>query len=197
MGRITIGRYAVLVMVGGLAACSQGGSKGGAKGRAPASTAAPDTTRSRPRSDTTLSGRAEPADPTPAAMTPPAQPAGPRQYGATALVGSWDLVAPEGSRGPHLTVTIDSARRSTFYGRLTRALSGDLELSNNFLPFKGTVDTAGRAKFRIMPSQKGSPPARFEGHVESDRMRLSSFVWAEEEQVKPDKAWELRKTKTK
>jgi hypothetical protein len=55
-------RYAILATVVGLAACGQAPGKEGAKASA-AAAAAPDTGRSRPRADTTLSGRAEPASP--------------------------------------------------------------------------------------------------------------------------------------
>lgn len=191
MLRRTIAPLALLALGLGLGGCGKRQQQEAAKGETRA-----DTNESA-RTGTPLDTAPRTA-PTPQNAAPPViravPPAGSqRSNNAIALVGSWDLSPPAGLRSPHLTMVIDSARRSTFYGTLTRALSGDMELSGNFEPFKGTVDTAGLVRITIAPSQKGSPPARIEGHLETDRLRLSSFVWGDEEQVRPDKGWEFRK----
>jgi hypothetical protein len=112
---------------------------------------------------------------------------------ATALVGTWDLAPPAGRRGPHLTVVIDSARHTRFYGRLTRVLSGDMEMSENFQPLRGTIDTTGVADLPIRTREPGLPESRLTGRVSAGRWTLTRFVWSGEEQVGPRSAWELRK----
>jgi hypothetical protein len=124
------------------------------------------------------------------AETPAGQPGIPS---ATALIGTWDLSLPPGIRGPLLSIAIDSARDSFFYGRLSRAFSGDLDVRANFRPFEGTVDRKGVIRITIATTKEGPPLVVFEGHLEDTRLRLSSLVWGGEEQVKPDRVWEFRK----
>jgi len=127
------------------------------------------------------------------AVTPEAPAGEPGLPNASALIGTWDLSLPAGVRGPLLSIAIDSARDSFFYGRLSRAFSGDLDVSGNFRPFEGTVDRQGAISITIATTSEGLPRVVFEGHLEDHRPRLSSFVWGGEEQIKPDRAWEFRK----
>src|SRR5438128_8032456 len=64
------------------------------------------------------------------------------QQTAAALVflGTWDFAPPAGLHGPHLSITVDSAHGNEIFGRITRALSGDMETSSMFEPFRGQVD---------------------------------------------------------
>jgi hypothetical protein len=109
------------------------------------------------------------------------------------MIGTWDLSLPPGLRGPLLSIAVDSARDSSFYGRLSRAFSGDLDVSANFPSFQGTIDQEGIVRITIAPGQQGPPAVRIEGRLENDSLRLSSFVWGGDEQVKPDRGWEFRK----
>jgi len=75
-------------------------------------------------------------------------------------------------------MAIDSVRGSRIYGRLTRALSGDMELSGNYRPFSGTLGPDGVARVTIQNKEKSGVPIKLAGRFPSGS--ISSLVWGEE-----------------
>src|SRR5687767_1825330 len=64
-----------------------------------------------------------------AMLVPPAPvPGGARPNIAALMLGTWEVAPTAGGGFPLLTLVIDSAQGSSFSGRMTRALSGDVEL---------------------------------------------------------------------
>jgi len=110
-------------------------------------------------------------------MIAPAVPQGPS---AALLVGTWELAPAAPARGPHLSIVIDSAAGPTFHGRLTRALSGDVEASGNYRPFTGTLGPDGVARARIDGVGKDISPIAIPGTVSDGTWTISSLVWGEE-----------------
>jgi hypothetical protein len=89
---------------------------------------------------------------------------------------------------------VDSARGASFYGTLTRALSGDVEMNeDHFRPFQGTLGDEGVARFSV-EVKAGGPPVEIAGRASGDRWSGTSLVWGGTELVTPDRAWEGRRT---
>jgi hypothetical protein len=108
------------------------------------------------------------------------------------LVGAWDISPVAPARGPHLSIVIDSAKGSDFFGRLTRALSGDMEVSGNYRPFKGTLGSDGVARASIEGAEKDAAPIKLAGSFTERAGTVTSLVWGEE-LVTKTRTWEARK----
>jgi hypothetical protein len=92
-------------------------------------------------------------------------------------------------------VTIDSAKGNEFFGRLTRALAGDVEMSANFRPFRGLVGTDSVARIRIDGVNKDISAITIAGSVGVEAWGITSVVWGEELVTQKTK-WSARKQKT-
>jgi hypothetical protein len=111
---------------------------------------------------------------------------------ARAFVGTWDFAPPAGQRGPHLSITVDSVRDNQIFGRITRALSGDMETSSMFAPFRGQVDQNGVARADITTREAQSRAVHVAGAIENGAWVLTSLVWGEE-QAAGGTVWRGRK----
>ena len=116
----------------------------------------------------------------------------PQTPAARAFLGTWDFAPPAGQRGPHLSITVDSVRDNQIFGRITRALSGDMETSSMFAPFRGQVDQNGVARADIATREAQSRAVHIAGAIENGAWVLSSLVWGEE-QAAAGKVWRGRK----
>ncbi len=167
----------------------------------------PDSTTTRPENAPAAAAAAQPdhaatsvavsragPPPSPPVMRATPEPQGPA---AAALVGTWDIGPPTGMRGPSLTIVIDSSRGPVFYGRLTRALSGDVELTEGtFRPFEGIIGPDSIARANIEMTEKGAPVTRIAGRLSSaDVWTGTSLVWGGSELVKGDRVWKATKSR--
>ena len=100
---------------------------------------------------------------------------------AKAFIGTWDFAPPGGLRGPHLSITVDSTHGNDIFGRITRALSGDMETSSMFEPFRGQVDQKGVARADIHTREAKSRAVHIAGAIENGAWVLSSLVWGAEQ----------------
>ncbi len=105
----------------------------------------------------------------------------PQNPAAQAFVGTWDFAPPPGLRGPHLSITVDSTRGNEIFGRITRALSGDMETSSMFEPFRAQVDQKGVASADIHTREAKSRAVHIAGVIENGTWVLNSLVWGEEQ----------------
>ena len=132
----------------------------------------------------------------PVQAVPPAPPViratpGPERGPADSLVGTWDFGPPSGLRGPHLTIVIDSASGTAFYGRLIRALSGDVETAN-FEPFVGSVGADGTARMTIRSSAKGGPATEMAGRISGDTWTGTRLLWGGDD-LAAGRTWQGRR----
>ncbi|MSR05647.1 MAG: hypothetical protein EXR93_01045 [Gemmatimonadetes bacterium] len=131
---------------------------------------------------------------------PPPAPAPAVALAPTALgslmTGAWDI-SPTGVFGPHLTITVDSARGPVFFGRLTRVVAGSDVLldTDRFERFVGIIGPDSVARLTVTWKDKLSPPAEIAGKVSAGEWRLSRFVWGGEQQVVQNHIWTGRKAK--
>ncbi|MBI4421271.1 MAG: hypothetical protein HY560_10630 [Gemmatimonadetes bacterium] len=133
----------------------------------------------------------EPAAPAPDS---PALGAATQRPSAQPLRGSWDLYPLSGVVGPRLSLVVDSAGGSTFWGHVESALSGDVELGRaQFRPFRGTLGADGVARVTIEATDKGPPRTDIVGRVSGGAWSITSFVWGGDEQVKPGRTWVARR----
>ena len=159
----------------------------------PKDTAARQTDRAAAQTDTPAA--AAPAQPQPSYPVMRAQPE-PQGPSALGLVGTWDIAPPSGMRGPSLSIVIDSARGPVFYGRLTRALSGDVELmEKSFRPFEGVIGLDGIARANVEAVEAGAPVTRIAGRVTAEGWTGTSLVWGGSELVTHDRTWKAVKSR--
>jgi len=115
--------------------------------------------------------------------------------GGNAMLGTWEIVPPAYVYSPSLAIVIDSARGDGFWGRLTRARSGDLMIDvNNYLPLSGTIGPDSVARATIPHRDPGVTPVTLAGPVRGAEWRLTSFVWGGDEQGKPNRSWKARRS---
>ncbi len=96
-----------------------------------------------------------------------------------ALVGDWNLAAdpPLQPPGWHMRVTIDSARGSSFFGRLTYYFAGNVggDLSA-FEPFVGNVNSEGGIAFTIRQRDPAMLGIGVEGRLVQDTIFANTLV---------------------
>jgi len=95
------------------------------------------------------------------------------------LVGDWSLAAkpPLQTPGLKLRVTIDSARESSFFGRLTLYFSGDVGGDPaEYEPFVGTVDSDAAVAFTITRRDPAMLGIGVVGRLRADTITADTLV---------------------
>jgi len=98
---------------------------------------------------------------------------------AQTLLGDWSLATdpPMQRPGLQLRVTIDSARGSSFFGRLTFYFSGDVGGDlGEFEPFVGTLDRDGGVRYTIRRRDPAMLGITVFGRLQADKILADTFV---------------------
>ena len=98
---------------------------------------------------------------------------------AAELVGNWELRSNPRQRMPglHMTITVDSAAGTRYFGRLNNYFSGDVGIDpREFEPFVDSIG-ADRTVTFVMPTRDGQLSGIvMEGSLLLDTVRLNTFV---------------------
>ena len=103
----------------------------------------------------------------------------PARGAAADLVGDWELQSnpPQRMPGLHLTVTVDSASGSRYFGRLSHYFSGNVGMDpRDFKPFTDSISQDGFVVFAMPTSDREMLGIVMEGTVTADTVRLGRFV---------------------
>lgn len=98
---------------------------------------------------------------------------------ATEIVGEWELRSHPPSRMPglQLTVTVDSASGTRYFGRLTNYFAGDVGMDpRDYESFADSIRPGGYVVFAMPATDPEMLGIVMEGTVEADTVRLVEFL---------------------
>lgn len=99
--------------------------------------------------------------------------------GASDLTGSWELRSDPAQPMPgfRLSLTVDSVVEGRYFGRITNFFSGNVGRNpREFETFSDSILPGGRLTIPIRTVEGGPPRIRLEGTLQTDTIRLHTFV---------------------